>query len=175
MKKLLLLLAVAIGGALGVVGGFYLHNNGFSLPPGEEEIQKLAMDYADSIVYERLNPVFNNADDLVTYRSEMSEHMTIDSVFLGIPSKTLIDVATVCINKYGFVSKENVVKEYKANDVYTNLPTDPSAYSNVEGSGVTKVDSPATVIIGTDYQYRTDTIDGVPRKVLYKTEKSYEK
>lgn len=175
MKKLLLLLAVAIAGALGVVGGFYLHNNGFSLPPGEGEIQELAMDYADSIVYERLNPVFNNVEDIVNYRTEMNEHMTIDSVFLGIPDKTLVDVATVCINKYGCVSKEKIVKEYKGNDVYTNLPTDPSAYLNTEGSGVTKVDSPATVIIGTDYQYRTDTIDGVPRKVLYKTEKSYEK
>lgn len=175
MKKLLYALLIAGACMVGLVGGYYLQSNGYLLPPNNEGIQNMAMDYADSIVYERLNPTFDNVDAIVDYRAEMAEHMSIDSIFLSLPEKTLIDVATVCINKYGFATKSKIAMEYQAKiDVFSNLPTS-APISNVEGSGVTSVDSPKTVIIGTDYQYRTDTIDGIPRKVLYKTEKSYEK
>ena len=175
MKKLLLAALFFVVAMAGAVGGYYLQSNGYLLPPNQEGIQNMAIDYTDSIVYERLNPTFSNVPDVILYRAEMTENMSIDSLFLKIPEKTLNDVATVCLKKYGFVTKARIVNEYKANgEIYKNLPTSTTP-PNVEGSGVTSVDSPQTVIIGTDYNYRTDTIDGVPRKVLYKTEKSYEK
>ena len=147
------------------------------LPPDKEEVQTMVQDYADSVIFERLNPVFCTADDVIIYREEISDKLKEDSIFFSLPDKTLRDVATVCIKKTGCCNKRHIVEEYKAHkDVYKNLPAtaDPPANTNMEGSGVTSVD-PEKVIIGTDYKYVTDTIDGIPRKVLYKTEKSYEK
>lgn len=177
MKTFLLCLVAALCGLLGVSAGYYLHG-GSLLPPNKEEIEMVVQDYADSVVFERLNPTFCTVDDVIVYREEISDKQKEDSIFYSLSDKTLRDVATVCIKKTGCCNKRHIVEEYKAhNDVYKNLPatTDSPTNSNMEGSGVTKVDSPKTVILGTDYKYVTDTIDGVPRKVLYKTEKSYEK
>lgn len=171
MKKFILCAFMALTGAV------LFQGCSTWLPPNKEEVEIMVKDYADSVIFESLNPVFSTAEDVVIFRETLADKMKEDSIFFSLSEKTLCDVATVCIKKTGYASKRHIVEEYKAhNDVYKNLPatTDPPTNTNTEGSGVTKV-GPETVIIGTDYNYRTDTIDGVPRKVLYKTEKSYEK
>lgn len=170
MKKFIICAMMALIGTL-------LFQSCSYLPPNKEEVKEIVKDYADSVVFDYLNPVFSTPEDVIIYREEISDKMKEDSIFFGLSEKTLRDVSTVCINKTGYASKRHVVEEYKAHkDIYSNLPAtaDPPATSNTEGSGDTKA-GPETVIIGTETNYRMDTIDGVPRKVLYKTEKSYEK
>ena len=132
----------------------------------------MVQNYADSIVFEQMNPVFCNPEDVIIYREEIADKLKEDSIFFNLSDKTLRDVASVIIKKSGCVTKRHVVEEYKAHrDIYTNLPEANPPATNMEGSGIKEK---GRVIIGTDYNYKTDTIDGVPRHVQYKTEKSYE-
>lgn len=165
MRKIFIIAFVALIGALIFQGCSYL-------PPTKEEVQTRIQDYTDSIIFEQMNPVFCTPEDAIIYREEIADKLREDSIFFSLPEKTLRDVASVIIKKSGCVTKRHVVEEYKAHrDIYTNLPaTNPPANTNMEGSAKEK----GRIVIGTDYNYKMDTIDGVPRHVQYKTEKSYE-
>ena len=70
-----------------------------------------------------MNPSFNSAQELLVFRNSRLECKTIDSIFTSLPDEVLQNAATVCINKKGYVTKKDVVNEYRSNgDVYNNLP-----------------------------------------------------
>ncbi len=70
-----------------------------------------------------VNPSFNSAQELLAFRDSRLECKTIDSIFTSLPDEVLQNAATVCINKKGYVTKKDVVNEYRSHgDVYNNLP-----------------------------------------------------
>ena len=153
------------------------------LPPNKEEVKTMVQNYTDSIISGQeslLNPMFSTPEDVLIYREMFNEQMALDSIFFRLSDKDIENVASVTIKKLGYATKKAIVEEYNKNsDVYSKLPdtqptTNDKTTSSMEDSGVTK-DKKSTIILSTDYQYITDTIDGVPRKVMIKTEKSYEK
>lgn len=96
-----------------------------------------------------LNPKFKTLDGIMKYREKLSTECYDDSVFTTIPQPTLINVATVILNRDGIVSKEAIVDEYtKSQNVYDNLPKTPiDQYAKV------RADS-------TEYSFKDTTING---------------
>lgn len=126
-----------------------------------------------------LNPTFSNVVEVITYRNMLQEGYLVDSIFEVLPEPTLQNVCAVILKKNAALTKESIVKEYRANrTVYDNLPT-PNVSSKPDSS---KVDLAATDlgprqekedVISTSYSYRVDTINGQPKKIKIKKEESY--
>ena len=153
------------------------------LPPNKGEVQEMVQNYVDSVISGQetlLNPTFSTPEDVNIYREMITEQLRLDSIFFRLSDKDINNTSTVVIKRQGYATKKAIVEEFiKNSDVYTKLPDTPpttndKTTSSMEDSGITK-DNKSTIILSTDYQYITDTIDGVPRKVMIKTEKSYEK
>lgn len=155
-----------------------------SNPPGWFQTENQRTLDSTTIVHQVesiVNPEFNTVDELIQFRTASAEGERVDSVFMGMSIDALRNAASVVIKRNGHVSKRAVVQEYEANrSVYDNLPKYTTAPTkdtavNVDlgatdlGNRPDKKDE----IISTKYGYRTDTVDGVPRKVQIKTEESY--
>lgn len=73
-----------------------------------------------------VNPVFETASDVLVFRNNKIEESRVDSLFLTLPDKTLLDVYSVCSKKYDSVNKFTMMDEYRANrQVYDNLSSTP--------------------------------------------------
>ena len=171
MKKLI------IGALLALVATVF--NSCDYMPPSKDGVKEFVQNYVDSVISGQeclLNPMFSTPEDVAIYRETVTEQLKLDSLFFRLSDKDVENVASVVIKSNGYATKKAIVDEYNKNsDVYSKLP-DSSAIpptkkdtTNMEGSGATKV------IISSTTSSSTDTIDGVPRLVITKTEKSYEK
>lgn len=132
---------------------------------------KIAQGYIDAIV----NPKFVTVQDIIQFQQQTNENFTADSIFRVMSEQALINVATVIIKKQGSLTKNSLVDEYRANrSVYDNLPANSTTLTNVpQKVDLTATDLGNRRIISTSYSYRTDTIDGVARKIQIKKEESY--
>lgn len=130
-------------------------------------------------VEEIVNPTFLTVQEVIQYRIDMNEGLSIDSTFLAMPESVLANVAGVLLNKSVMVNKRSIVEEYRANKgVYNNLPVETSSLP--DNAPLQKVDQQSTDlgtrpsgVISTSYNYRTDTVNGKPIKIQIKTEESY--
>lgn len=170
MKKLI------IGALLALVATVF--NSCDYMPPSKDGVKEFVQNYVDSVVSGQeniINPMFSTPDDILIYREMVTEQLRLDSIFFRLSDKDVENVASVVIKSNGYATKASIVEEYSKNsDIYSKLPD--SAISptkkdttDTEGSRATKV------IISSTTSSSTDTIDGVPRLVITKTEKSYEK
>ena len=127
-----------------------------------------------------------SVDEVLTFREITVEGQSIDDAFNSMPEDVLKNVAAVCINRDGHVSKRGIVYEYRANNaVYNNLPTQDAAtlkdtittnpkLGTSAGGQPYSPDSSATPMNETTYNQHDTTIGGKNYKVRIKTEKTYE-
>ena len=71
---------------------------------------------------------FTNVSDIVTHHDSCVEEFLIDSVFRSMSPSTLMNAASTCIARTGYVSVKSVVEEYRANNIiYNSIVTSPTA------------------------------------------------
>ena len=151
----------------------------FGLSSGD----RVTEEYVDSTVaagvQNYINPLFNDVDEVLTFRTKYLEGQAIDDVFNTMPEEVLKNVASVCIKREGHVSKRGIVYEYRANaNIYNNLPKSDSTKSVLPPSGSSAGGQPYrpdSVPVGrVEYTQHDTTIGGKTYKVRTKTETTYE-
>ena len=141
-------------------------------------------DEGDSIkvaqVYEQLkSPVMYSIKDVQDLQDVMVHESTVDNLFMSITPDILRNVVNVLLNTEGYVTKESIVKEYRANDgIYNNLPalettTETNDSSKVD-LGATDLGNRSNKTISSSFKRRTDTVGGKPITVVTETTERYE-
>jgi len=141
-------------------------------------------DEGDSIkvaqVYEQLkSPVMYTIKDVQDLQDVMVHESTVDNLFMSITPDILRNVVNVLLNTEGYVTKESIVKEYRANDgIYNNLPalettTETNDSSKVD-LGATDLGNRSNKTISSSFKRRTDTVGGKPITVVTETTERYE-
>lgn len=184
MKKFLYCLGVLLIASLVTIG---ISSCGKKDVFGLSHEDRVTEEYVDSTiaagVQNYINPLFNNVDEVLTFRAKYLEGQAIDDVFNTMPEEVLKNVASVCIKREGHVSKRGIVYEYRANaDVYNNLPKSDSTKtssntqvpptSNSAGGQPYRPDSAPVGRV--EYTQHDTTIGGKTYKVRTKTETTYE-
>lgn len=138
-------------------------------------------DEGDSVkvaqMFEQLqSPQMYAISDVIELQTSMVEKTTVDELFMSIPPDVVRTVANVLLNTDGFVTKESLVKEYRANDkIYNNLPTAPESSDSSEVDlGATDMSSRPDKTISSSFKRRVDTINGKPVHVVTETTERYE-
>lgn len=184
MKKFLYCLGVLIIASLVTIGiSSCGKKDVFGLGSGD----RVTEEYVDSTVaagvQNYINPLFNDVDEVLAFRTKYFEGQAIDDVFNTMPEEVLKNVASVCIKREGHVSKRGIVYEYQANaDIYNNLPksdsTKTSTSTQVPPTSSSASDQPYrpdSVPVGrVEYNQHDTTIGGKTYKVRTKTETTYE-
>lgn len=155
--------------------------DGHKVWPSDDGVTK---EYVDSCVaagvQNYINPLFMSVDEVITFRDLTAEGQGIDDAFNSMPEDVLKNVAAVCINRDGHVSKRGIVYEYRANSaVYNNLPASDTITVNPNlgtsaGGQPYRSDSASLPMSETTYSQHDTTIGGKNYKVRIKTEKTYE-
>ena len=140
-------------------------------------------DEGDSIkvaqVYEQLkSPTMYTIKDVQDLQDQMVHESTVDNLFMSIPPDIIRNVVSVLLNTEGYVTKESIVNEYRANDgIYNNLPT-ANATEQVDSQevdrGATDLGNRSDKTISTSFTRHTDTVNGKPVNVITETTKRYE-
>ena len=141
-------------------------------------------DEGDSIkvaqVYEQLkSPTMYTIKDVQDLQDQMVHESTVDNLFMSIPPDIIRNVVNVLLNTEGYVTKESIVNEYRANDgIYNNLP---ALETTAETTDSSKVDLSATDLgnrpdktISSSFKRRTDTVNGKPVNIVTETTERYE-
>ena len=141
-------------------------------------------DEGDSIkvaqVYEQLkSPVMYTIKDVQDLQDVMVHESTVDNLFMSITPDIMRNVVNVLLNTEGYVTKESIVKEYRANDgIYNNLPvpetTDETTDSSKVDLGSTDLGNRSNKTISSSFKRRTDTVGGKPVTVVTETRERYE-
>lgn len=159
--------------------------DGHKVWPSDDGVTK---EYVDSCVaagvQNYINPLFMSVDEVITFRDLTAEGQGIDDAFNSMPEDVLKNVAAVCINRDGHVSKRGIVYEYRANSaIYNNLPASDTTSQNdtitvnpnLGTSAGGQPYRPDTLPVNeTTYTQHDTTIGGKTYKVHTKTEKTYE-
>lgn len=181
MRKFLKTMGVLITGLL--MCAVCCSCNGHSVWPSDDGVTK---EYVDSCVaagvQNYINPLFMSVDEVLTFRDLTAEGQGIDDAFNSMPEDVLKNVAAVCINRDGHVSKRGIVYEYRANNaVYNNLPAqndtitvNPNLGTSAGGQPHRPDSSMALPKNETTYTQHDTTIGGKTYKVKTITEKTYE-
>lgn len=74
------------------------------------------------ILKERTNPRFTDAGMFVTFRQTLLDTDRQDSVFKSVPTQMLRDIASLCVQKYGYIDKKLFLEEY---DTFMNKDNKP--------------------------------------------------
>ena len=141
-------------------------------------------DEGDSIkvaqIYEQLkSPVMYTIKDVQDLQDVMVHESTVDNLFMSITPDIMRNVVNVLLNTEGYVTKESIVNEYRANDgIYNNLP---APETTTETNDSSKVDLSATDLgnrpdktISSSFKRRTDTVNGKPVNIVTETTERYE-
>lgn len=141
-------------------------------------------DEGDSIkvaqIYEQLkSPMMYTIKDVQDLQDVMVRESTVDNLFMSITPDIMRNVVNVLLNTEGYVTKESIVNEYRANDgIYNNLP---APETTAETNDSSKVDLSATDLgnrsdktISSSFMRHTDTVNGKPVNVITETTKRYE-
>ena len=141
-------------------------------------------DEGDSIkvaqVYEQLkSPVMYTIKDVQDLQDVMVHESTVDNLFMSITPDIMRNVVNVLLNTEGYVTKESIVNEYRANDgIYNNLPVPETTTETTDSSEVdlaaTDLGNRSNKTISSSFKRRTDTVGGKPVTVVTETTKRYE-
>lgn len=141
-------------------------------------------DEGDSIkvaqVYEQLkSPVMYTIKDVQDLQDVMVHESTVDNLFMSITPDIMRNVVNVLLNTEGYVTKESIVKEYRANDgIYNNLPVPETTTETTDSSkvdlGSTDLGNRSNKTISSSFKRRTDTVGGKPVTVVTETTERYE-
>ena len=126
-----------------------------------------------------INPAMSTVGEVLAYQNKLINECQIDETFMSFSSAQLTNIATVCINRYGFCNKREIIAEYLANrEVYDNLPGSPSQEPNQPIADTPMQPTPPIAVVpppSTTVTVDSDTINGVPLIIKTKKETTYEK
>ena len=141
-------------------------------------------DEGDSIkvaqIYEQLkSPVMYTIKDVQDLQDVMVHESTVDNLFMSITPDIMRNVVNVLLNTEGYVTKESIVKEYRANDgIYNNLPVPETTSETTDSSkvdlGATDLGNRPDKTISSSFTRHIDTVNGKPVNVITETTKRYE-
>ena len=141
-------------------------------------------DEGDSIkvaqIYEQLkSPMMYTIKDVQDLQDAMVHESTVDNLFMSITPDIMRNVVNVLLNTEGYVTKESIVNEYRANDgIYNNLPVPETTAETNDSSKVdlsaTDLGSRSDKTISSSFMRHTDTVNGKPVNVITETTKRYE-
>lgn len=78
--------------------------------------------YVVKTIDEVLNPKFKTVNEVCQYKKRSAEEFYTDSLFIHMPNKVFINVATVVYNRDGILTKDAVINEYiHGKSIYDNL------------------------------------------------------
>lgn len=177
MKTFLQLFAAALLGAVVSVVGLQIYDHATKQSVDGSGIEMLVDSIASAKIVDYTNPIFNSADELLSFRDLYVDNKQLDDIFVQLPEQIIQNVAGVCISKNGCVSKRELVLEYLDNqNVYDNLPNVKAADNPVQSVDTTATDlgNKRDNIISTSYRYRIDTVNGKPVKIRITTEEKIE-
>lgn len=117
------------------------------------------------------NPIFTSIEEVRVAQKQLAEEKATDEMFMLMSDGILDNVTTVCLNKNAFITKHDIVAEYRANkSVYDNLsPSDSTTHK--PATAKEEQQKPAGKV---SYRYEMDTVEGTPKRVLVKEERTYE-
>ncbi len=75
------------------------------------------------------NPEFTTVNDVFEFYERTSKQKEVDSIFLTIPPKVLVNIAKVVIGREGTATKESIVDEFRQNydAIYKHLIDNPDS------------------------------------------------
>lgn len=121
------------------------------------------------------NPTFTSISEVRIAQKQLAEKYSVDEVFLNMPDNILNNVVNVCLNKNTVFTKTDIVNEYRANkDVYDNLDLQPTSADNNTVKKDTAKEERRKPVGKVSYRYEMDTVEGTPKRVLVKEERTYE-
>ena len=176
MKKILGMLATALIGAIIVIAtgvGFNSCSEGGlgSYIKGPQVDSAQVVD----IIEDYLNPEFDGIDAVLVYKDFTLAKQQIESTFIGLTDKQIVDISTVIIKKGIPLSIKSIYDEYVANkDVYDNLPAEISNIVIEPKDTVTVMEALPTLAVNpseTSYTSKDTVIDGKRATVTTKIEK----
>jgi hypothetical protein len=122
-----------------------------------------------------MNPYFTSSAEVIEYQNYLIEERSSDEVFLAMPEDVLANVTTVCLKKFEYVTKNDIVDEYRANkSIYDSLSDGASSKTETDAKNKTPVveeQAQSPKPSSTSYRYETDTVNGKPLKVVIKEER----
>lgn len=147
--------------------------------------KQMIFDEGDSIkvaqVYEQLqSPRMYTYKDVLDLQEQMLDKSTTDELFMSMTPDVIRPVVSVLLKTEGVVTKESIVKEYRANDgIYNNLPVESDTTlhisTNAVDLGATDLGNRSEdKLISSSLKRRTDTVNGKPVKIVTETKESYE-
>lgn len=175
-----LIVSVLLSATLTLGGIAIAEQNGWF--PSSQKINN--WDEGDSIkvaqIYEQLeSPKLYTVKDVLDLQEQMIQQTTTEELFLSLPENIVKSVSGVLLNTDGFVTKESLIKEYRANDaVYNNLPIDYNVPADNKKDSVdlsvTDIGSRQDKTISSHFSRRTDTVNGKPVNIVTETTERYE-
>lgn len=121
------------------------------------------------------NPIFTSIEEVKIAQKQLTEEKAADEVFMYMSDDVLNNVVTVCLNKNTFITKRDIVAEYRANQtVYDNLSTSDSTTHKPINNTTTAKEEQQKPAGRVSYHYEMDTVEGTPKRVLVKEERTYE-
>lgn len=133
--------------------------------------------YIDQQIDYAINPTFDSLEEILIYQDDLKLSDQQEAVFCMLPREVLVNVATVCLRKYGTVTMSDVATEYMENNsVYDNLMSSPPDQDAEQTQNTTPDanNTQSTSAGGISYRSETDTINGEPVKVIIREERIYE-
>lgn len=108
-----------IGFILGLVVFAVAAHFGVVPPPGgtiqsDEQVQEQVSQEVET---------FTDVSDFLEFVGDMRNIHVIDSILITAPSEQIVNIAHVCIKKYGKIDRAIFYREYLQNDTYQYLPT----------------------------------------------------
>ena len=148
MKKFLL---VCLGVVIGLLAyGLAAHFGVIPSPGGDKQ----SIEQIDEATQEP--ETFTDVNEFLTFVGEIRNIHVIDSILLNAPSEQIVNVAHVCIKKYGKIDRATFFKEYLQNDTYQYLPTQQQRQEYMQQEA-----TPADNQGGTQAAVRPDTLASV--------------
>lgn len=168
MKRLKFLLGLLLGAVMLLTTSCHGRRPWF----GERHYDSSDSTQIASIVKDAINPGFVDTKSMLEARADDIAEKSIDSVWLYLPDQVLINVFST-LKGSGQITKKDIVEHYKAHrDIFDKLPESAPKPIDTAATDIGSRQNKDSVF-ETTYNYRTDTVNGKPRKVQIKTEYSY--
>lgn len=113
MKKILL---VCLGVLIGLLA--YALADHFGVTP---TAHKQSAEQADEPEAQEVE-IFYDVNEFLNFVGDIRNIHQVDSILISADSEQIINIAHVCLKKYGKIDRETFYREYMQNDTYKYLP-----------------------------------------------------
>lgn len=178
MKKFFETLLIALFASICVVAGGVGLVSSCSSDGLSSYIKGPSVDSAQvvDIVRDIINPEFGGVDEVLIYKDFKLSDKEVESTFLGLTDKQLLNISTVILNKGLPLSVKSIYDEYcNGKDIYDNLPGEISATVTEPADTTEATEAPQATPVAnpseTSYTSKDTIIDGHRATITTKIEK----